>query len=830
MQARASPVVVVSVGLLSLVLLAFEVFLTRLLAYALDGTLLYVVLAVAMLGFGGAGSLVATRPPWLEPTRLPRALGWAALSVVPTLALSVAAFVRITDSLVAWHSALSAATLLALPFLLGGVVLTLALSNAATNVARLYAANLVGSGLGAVLPFWLLGPLTGEQLLGVLVLGSYLTALGFVLHARPAWRSALGVATCALAPLVALCLWQAPRLFAVQPEPPPNGQVTRIAEYAQQLGASMELRYDRWNPTGRIQVFLFGDVPGTPPGPYPILFYAQDAGAGSFLLRWDGSPRDRIAQGDGRAPSLVELNCTQTLFAQGYGRPRARVLAIGLGGGPDVQCALWHGAQHIDAVEINEDSIAAVRGPFDRWLGGIGTDPRVHYHHQDGRGFAHKARGADYDLITLSGVDTKTSLSSGALALNENVLYTEEAFVDYLASLSPTGAIAILRFGSCEAVRLANTAAAALERMGHAQPARHIAVLSLGLLHGVLVQKQPFSDEDAAEFAARFAPDDPDFDGLRIFFYEPFGFPMQTPARIEYLPGRVHAPGSLDHAELALDPATLAPTDGSDVRAYFDALARGELARFQRRYSCDVAPTSDDRPFFFDLFRYDLAPTWSYHHVRVLVGLLGSVLLLSVLLIVIPVWGRRTASARFNLRALGFFASIGLGFLLVEVWLLHRFAMYLGHQSRSLVIVLSTLLCATGTGALLGERLWPEPRKRVLIASAGVAIWAGMGWFGLGALQELSWTLPLWARAVLTVSYVTPLGAVLGLPFAAGLRWVEREARSAAPWCIGINAFASVLASVAVVPLSMFAGYSAVLAAGLGLYLAAGWLARGFTR
>jgi spermidine synthase len=63
-----------------------------------------------------------------------------------------------------------------------------------------------------------------------------------------------------------------------------------------------------------------------------------------------------------------------------------------------VQCALWHRAKQVDVVEINEDSIAAVRGLFDRWLGGIGSDPRVRYHHQDGRSFAHQARGAGYDL------------------------------------------------------------------------------------------------------------------------------------------------------------------------------------------------------------------------------------------------------------------------------------------------------------------------------------------------------------------------------------------------------------------------------------------------
>jgi hypothetical protein len=352
-------------------------------------------------------------------------------------------------------------------------------------------------------------------------------------------------------------------------------------------------------------------------------------------------------------------------------------------------------------------------------------------------------------------------------------------------------------------------------------------VLSLGVLHGVLVQRQPFSAEDIAAFAARHA-EDPAFAGPGVFFYEPFDLRTHVQPRVEYLPGRVEAKGSFASADLHVPSADLMEPNGIDVRAYFDALASGQQAEFERRYLYDVTPTRDDRPFFFDMLRYDRAASWGYAHVRVLVGLLGSVLLLSVLLILLPVWGRSTASGRFNLRALGYFASVGLGFLFVEVWLLHRFAMYLGHQSRSLVIVLSSLLLATGLGALFGERLWPEPRRRVRVACAGLLIWLGLGALGLTALQEQTWSLALPLKALITLGFVLPLGALLGLPFPAGLAWVEREARAAAPWCIGVNAFASVLASVLVVPLSMFAGYAAVLATGIVLYAAAGLLSRSF--
>ena len=97
--------------------------------------------------------------------------------------------------------------------------------------------------------------------------------------------------------------------------------------------------------------------------------------------------------------STVHRLCSETVFAQAYFRPRLKVLVIGLGGGPDVQCALYNGAEEVDAVEINPDSIRAVRGPFNELLGGIGTDERVRYHNRDGRSFVHGSKHGDFDLI-----------------------------------------------------------------------------------------------------------------------------------------------------------------------------------------------------------------------------------------------------------------------------------------------------------------------------------------------------------------------------------------------------------------------------------------------
>jgi len=491
------------------------------------------------------------------------------------------------------------------------------------------------------------------------------------------------------------------------------------------------------------------------------------------------------------------------MYAQGYIRQRDKVLIVGLGGAPDVQCALYNKAKTVDVVEINKDSIAAVTGPFDEYLGGVGSDPRVTFHERDGRSFAHGASGEGYDLIQLSGVDTKQALASGALALAENHLYTREAFRDYLDALSPTGVLVIGRFGDTEAIRLSNTALDVLRGRGVENPEDHIIVTKNGVLIGVVVSPTPFSQEDVALLRAKYEkPNLKRQHGVGIFFYEWYEFPLHSPPIIAYSP-----------FDATKNPAP------HTIPAVFAASRAGKSKEYEAGFALDVSPTDDDRPFFFDVFRYDTLGAWFHTHVKILCLLIGSLLFFSVALIVAPVWRlRRGMSQSAGLLTPMFFGGIGLAFLLVEVWMLHRFAMYLGHQTYSMSVVLSTLLVASGIGAWVGERQWPDTTRRVSIGVSAIVTMVVLGLLVLPPLQDATWGMSVTVRGAIAMAYVAPIGFFMGFPFPAGLRWVNRVAPSAVPWAIGINAFASVLSTALVIPLSLFFGYKAVLFVGLGLY------------
>jgi hypothetical protein len=489
------------------------------------------------------------------------------------------------------------------------------------------------------------------------------------------------------------------------------------------------------------------------------------------------------------------------LFGQAYFQPRQRVLVIGVGGGADVQCALYERAAHVDAVEINPDSIRVIRGPFHDFLGKIGSNPRVHYHVRDGRSFARAAHSKSYDLVQLSGVDTKNILAAGALPLSENHLYTHEAFADYLEALAPSGVISIIRHGEPEALRLANTAASALRERGVTKPEDHLLILRNGPAYGVLVKKSAYTTADLAAFEQRFWFADRPFRGFRAVFLEPFGYVPQQRPDLVYWPGEGREPA---------------------VAEFFVQMASRATDSFEATYRFDISPTRDDRPFFFDITRYDRPESRGLPHLRVLQQMIGSVIALAIGAILLPL-----VSLRTGLRPLAFllaplyFGGVGLGYLFLEIWLIHRFAMFLGHQSYALSVVLATLLVATGAGALFAPHFIRPARFRAAIGIVGSLTLAGAGATVLSPVLGALWQAGLGLRIAAATAFVAPLGFLMGFAFPAGLDWFHANAPRGLPWCVGINFFASVIATVAAIPLALFFGYTTVLLFGLASYLLA---------
>jgi|SRR5215831_4845465 len=487
-------------------------------------------------------------------------------------------------------------------------------------------------------------------------------------------------------------------------------------------------------------------------------------------------------------------------------RPHGEYAIIGPGGGVDVLRALANGSPKVTGIEINPIIANTVmRGRYADYSRHLYERPEVEIHVTDGRSFIRNSP-ASYDVIQMTLVDTWASTAAGAFALSENSLYTVDAFREYFQHLKPDGMIAITRWEfhqPREALRVVSVAMEALHQLGLANPARHFIVVSEGELDAdgipvvVLAKKTPFTSEEEAAAIGHLER----YDEL-----EPL-----------YLPS---APGDNPFSKL---------------------IARNDPWGFANTYAYNVAPVSDNAPFFF----FTLKPRqilgeeslqqgidWK---VNLGVVVLGAVLLISLVavigfLILPMLFASRRATSIRSWISLFYFVAVGLGFILVEIAFIQRFVLFLGHPTYAVTVVIFLLLLSSGAGSLISRRCLPHPARvwlPLLLLVIAIGIYVAILPAVLNALVGIAFALKLAVSALLLV----PLGLAMGMPFPTGLRSLRDAAApdpsgTAIEWAWAMNAASSVLGSVLAMVIAINWGLNVTLACGAVAYLAAILLAR----
>ncbi len=300
--------------------------------------------------------------------------------------------------------------------------------------------------------------------------------------------------------------------------------------------------------------------------------------------------------------------------------------------------------------------------------------------------------------------------------------------------------------------------------------------------------------------------------------------------------------------ELSEEAVALAHT-----RADFETLLRGDAtarAAFVAGHAHDLNPSTDDRPYFFDSSRWsasagDRADSAESGEAvsqpalplgqRLLWASLGQITLLSFLAIVLPVWrlGRRGVARPGAGRLFGYFAALGVGFLLIEMPMMQKLVVFLGHPALGLPVVLATMLGCAGLGSLSSAKLDPaRPSSYRWLGGAIVVLLLVCTLATRFLLPELL-GLSLPARVAVTVWLLAPLSFVLGMPLPLGLRAVQQRCPALTPWCWAITGLLSVCASLVAVVLSMMLGFAAVFVVAaavyvLGFAVMGSWVRTGF--
>jgi hypothetical protein len=417
----------------------------------------------------------------------------------------------------------------------------------------------------------------------------------------------------------------------------------------------------------------------------------------------------------------------------------------------------------------------------------------------DGRNFS-KHTDKKFDLIQLTGVDTLTLTSPGALVLVEDYLYTVEAFRDFLSILKPRGTLVVLRFDT-EGINLGLIAYQALKASGARHPLRHLAVLNQDRLAGVVVKKSPFTQDEIESI--RTAASREKVNDIYIPHYNMYDVKLGNPINILYLPTQAYA---------SLLMKRLQKLGGSVDEA--DPFSETGFIK---------VPT-DDRPYYMAgrMFMW-LTQVKAVRSIVLIRNTWLTVLFLSAVFLLLPLFSRRPGHpARLSSApAMGFFLAIAVGFMFIEIGLIQKTIIFIGHPGGSASLVLMALLVGTGIGSWLSSRLSWEP-LRILLVFAPVAalVTAAYGLSGEMLFEGLAGLGAGWRWSVCCI-LIALAGVPMGFMFPTGLRLLSDRHGALVPWAIAVNGFASASASVMALPVGITAGHSVLIVVGSGFYLAA---------
>lgn len=792
-----------ALSLVSACALAYEVLLTRLFSIVQWHHFAFLVISLALLGYGASGIVIAlTRESckrYFAPVILVNLLLFAL--AMPTCFL-LAQQVPFNPMQLLWDPMqlvyqFAVYLLLSLPFFFAANIIGLSFYRFRHQATRIYAADLLGAASGSLLIIVLLFVLFPQQ--GLLVLPLLALTAGVLLlqslTLRRPWHRRAGAVMLFAVTLPVLVL--------------PSHISLNMSPYKdmQQLLNLPETRVvnERSSPLGLLSVLRSDAVPvHHAPG---LGIAADSVPPAQLALFTDGDGMSAITRFNGDLATIRYLG--QMTSALPYRmRDADSALILGAGTGGDVLQALLFGVEEIHAVEHNPQILELLTRDHAAFAGDIYALPQIRLHRTDARAFV-AGSAQRFDLINLSMLGGAGAAAGGLYSMAENYLQTREAMALYLSRLSPDGYLAMTHWTSLPPrvmPRLLSTLIAAMQQLGIAEPHRRIAIIRSWQTATLVVKNGALTNleiERLRQFSAEYRFD--------LVHYP--GMPPAEANRFHRLP------------EAYLYQSAMALL-GDEAEAYIDS------------YKFNIQAVRDDRPYFSQFFKWStLSELLSLRdqgglfllesaYLLLVIALLQA-LLAGCVLLLLPLWlGRRRLGIRPDdgvyRRVLVYFFALGLAFLFIEIAFIQKLILILQHPVYAITTVLTTFLIAAGLGSYLSGR-WQgiSLRRRVQMAVAAIAVLSLIYTAGFAPISGFLLQQPDVARHVLTVLLILPLGLCMGVPFPSAINALGERHALYIPWAWGINGLASVISPVLATLIAMQFGFRVLIAVAVAFYLLA---------
>ncbi|MDA3865445.1 MAG: hypothetical protein PF489_01705 [Salinivirgaceae bacterium] len=729
----------IAAALISSSFIALEILWTRIFSAEYYYTFAFLVLSLSILGLGMGGLMVRIFP-FVNKERnlwLYLCLGSLISILGPIAVLQFDLdFTQLFSSGIMVAKILLVTIILSISFLFGGIALSMLFRKNHENMDKVYMADLIGSGLGVLMAVLFMNVLEVHKTAFLVSVPALIAA---ILYAPRKLK---------VVPAIFIAL-----LFILLPKAQPWLKKERKERF--------ELIYQHWDAMAQLKVLKVQD---------DFYYSVIDNAAHAPTVGFDGNLNqpDSLKQFPGYPmPYLVSQydSCT--------------FLALGAGGGGDVLNALNSGAAEIHAVEVVPHlNYLMTDGFLHDFTGEIYSNPKVKVITEDGRSYINQFTNK-FDIIYSLSSNTFASLASGAFALAENYLFTQEAFEDYYDAMTDSGIMLIDH--QFYIPRLTSATLKALANKKVVNPQKHIAVFHSykGRRDMMLFSKRPIDNKLLAE-----------------------AFPSMTGGASPYMVN--HFPNPPDSLRNNI----------------INQIVKHGWENIQDTVPTDLSPTTDNRPFAaqmglwknFDIHQLDKISPFEFKGFP-LAKLLIIIILAITLLIVIPInlipFLKKGKTLTFN--GWSFFFLIGMAFMAIEVIFIQKYTRFVGPGSYTFVTILFTLLLTSGIGSRFSGKTKPW------IAIMGILAWILFEIFVFDDVTNLFSHFPMVGRMAVTVCFIAPLGFFMGMPFPIGTQKVGELV----DWGFAINGAASVLGSTGIILVAFNFGYNVALALGALAYLLA---------
>lgn len=747
---------------ISLTVLLFEVAIIRLFSVVFFSNFAFIAISVALFGVAMGGLIVYWFEEKNEESNFLKFLGKLGIAFGVSIILFIIIFLQLNFTNSIFLLAIGI-ILAAFPFVLANIILTLLFKRFASQMGKMYFFDLLGAALGVVLSLLLMTYLSAVEVIiigGVLAVTVGLFLYYSILEKKYQWW-----------PIIVILLF-----FVVTNHYYPLLKVT----YSKGVKESGVI-FEKWNSFSRVTVSTPALSPLTPSN--------SESSKLSLLpqlhIRIDSDALTPVMKFDGDWSKISDIRYDISTLAYQLKQP-GRVLIIGVGGGIDVIRALMFNHKVV-GVDINPIIINdLMKGRLKDFSGNLYFYPQVDIKVAEGRSFIAKSKDR-FDIIALPLVDTWASTAAGNLALVESNLYTTEAFVDYITHLSDDGILTLSRW-EFDGRRLVSLFLAASEELGIPNPEKNIVVIEdeRQNLNNFLFKKTPFSQYEINQIKK---------------------FVKQSDLRFVYSP--------LEFIK-----------DSSLSQGYYYFINPETREEFIQKYPLNLRPVFDDNPFYF--FVIPLTKALTPYQNYVVGGGLGMaaiiLLALSIFIILFPflfIGGEYIFKfSRLSIvSSIAYFASLGLGFIMVEMALIQKFILYLEKPIYSYSVILFSLLLFAGVGSIMSQRF--SSKKLYNYIAIILLIWLLIIFYitGLPLLINNTLVWPVGIKILMSILLVAPVALLMGMMLPLGFRLLSaRGMDNLLPWGWAVNGAMSVIATVLALVVAIGWGFTKVLLLGGTIY------------